>query len=141
MNLEHSTGTGNWCISCISFPCCLLSFDSRDGSAAVITIKLCVVQTELVFYSIFQSLSEQLYNVIQKLPWFLLTGGWKQILGIGHERCCIEIEQEIKEKSHDQLQIPTTKSWDRGRIILLILYLGLFAVFICSTFANLQTWN
>lgn len=126
MNLEHSTDTGNWCSSCISFPCCLFSFNSRDGSAAVIMLKLCIVQMELVFHSIFQSLSEQLYNAIQKLSWFLLTGGCRQISGIGHERNCIEIEQEIKKKSQDQLEIPTTKSWDRGRIMLLILHLDLF---------------
>lgn len=75
MNLEHSTDTGNWWSSWISFPCHFLSFNSRHGSAAVIMIKLCIVQMELAFHSIFQTLSEQLYNVTQKLPRFLLIGG------------------------------------------------------------------
>ena len=41
-------------------------FNSRDGSASVIRIKLCVVQMELVLHTVFHSLSEQLHNVIQK---------------------------------------------------------------------------
>lgn len=72
-------------------------------------IQLCIVQMELVFHSIFQSLSEQLRTVIQKVSSFLITGGCRQISGIEHEKNCIKMDQEI-EKSHDQLQIPTTKS-------------------------------